>query len=142
VAIENLAATNRRVRAGVTASAVLMAILGGMLLFAPGETSGWLIAGTRDEVIAQLLGAALLGFAAANWIARRAALGGIYGRAIVAGNHAHVTIGAVVLVKYGLGRGTQSGAFWVVTALYVLGAVFFNYLLFFSSGLRPPATKG
>ena len=39
MAIENLAATNRRVRADITASAVLMAILGGMLLFAPDETS-------------------------------------------------------------------------------------------------------
>ena len=117
-----------------------MMIVGGMLLFAPDETSGWLLSGTRSGVTAQLLGAALLGFAAANWTARGAALGGIYGRAIVAGNHAHVTIGALVLVKHTLASNGQSAALWLLTAVYVLGAVFFNYLLFFSSGLRLPAT--
>ena len=71
-----------------------------------------------------------------NWIARGSALGGIYGRAVVAGNQTHLVIGALVLVKRGIDGGADHPAYWVLTGLYVLGASFFLYLTFFSSGLR------
>ena len=71
-----------------------------------------------------------------NWIARGSALGGIYGRAVVAGNQTHLAIGALVLVKRGIDGGADHPAYWVLTGLYVLGASFFLYLTFFSSGLR------
>jgi hypothetical protein len=107
-----------------------------MLLFAPDEVSGLLVPDTAGPVLVQLLGAALLGCASANWIARGSALGGIYGRAVVAGNQTHLTIGALLLAKGGLDVGGHYPAYWLLTVLYVVGAVFFVYLTFFSSGLR------
>ena len=128
--------THQQVRAGVTVSALCFAVLGAMLLFAPEEAGGALMPDSRGHAIAQLLGAALLGFGAMNWIARGSALGGIYGRAVVAGNQTHLVIGALVLVRRGLDGGAGHTAYWVLTGLYVLGASFFVYLTFFSSGLR------
>ena len=70
-----------------------------------------------------------------NWIARGAALGGIYGRAVVVANQVHTTIGALVLVRYAISTGV-SPLYWAVTAFYVSAALFFSYLAFFSSGLK------
>lgn len=128
--------THQQVRAGVTVSALCFAGLGAMLLFAPEEVGESLVSELRGHVIAQLLGAVLLGFGAMNWIARSSALGGIYGRSVVAGNQTHLVIGALVLVKRGIDDGADHTAYWVLTGLYVLGASFFVYLTFFSSGLR------
>jgi hypothetical protein len=124
------------VRTGVTVSALCLAIVGAMLLFAPDEASSVLMPGCGHPVLVQLLGAALLGFGAANWIARGAALGGIYGRAVVAGNQTHLTVGALLLVKHIVDVGAPHPAYWVFTVLYVCGAAFFGYLTFFSSGFR------
>ena len=86
----------------MTVSAIGFAAFGLALLFAAEEVSGWLAPAAVDHPLMQLLGAALLGFAAMNWIARGSALGGIYGRAVVAGNQTHLTIGAILLVKHGV----------------------------------------
>ena len=67
--------TRGRIRAGVTLSALCFAIIGAMLLFAPNEVTGVLPPAADGQVLVQLLGAALLGFGAMNWIARGAALG-------------------------------------------------------------------
>ena len=58
--------THQQVRAGVTVSALCFALLGAMLLFAPEEVGGALMPESRGLAIAQLLGAALLGFGAMN----------------------------------------------------------------------------
>jgi hypothetical protein len=128
--------THPQVRAGMTASALCFAVLGAMLLFAPEEVGGALTTESRGHVIASLLGAALLGFGAINWIARGSVLGGIYGRAVVAANQTHLVIGALVLMKGGIDGGAHHASYWVLTGLYVLGASFFVYLTFFSSGLQ------
>ena len=124
------------VRSGMTVSAVCMALFGAMLLFAPNEVSRLLLSDVGGPVLAQLLGAALLGCASANWTARGSALGGIYGRAVVAGNQTHLTIGALLLLNSGFNAGAHHPAYWLLTVLYVVGAAFFVYLMFFSSGLR------
>ena len=127
---------HRLVRVGVTVSALCLAIFGALLLFAPAEVSGVLLPVAGRHPLVQLLGAALLGFGAMNWIARGAALGGIYGRAVVVGNQTHLMIGALLLVKGGIDDGPHHQTYWVLTGLYVLGAALFGYLAFFSSGLR------
>jgi hypothetical protein len=127
---------NRYVRAGVASSALCAAAFGTLLLFAPQEVSEALTPGRGDSPLIPLLGAALLGFGAMNWIARGSILGGIYGRAVVAGNQTHLTIGGLLLAKQGVGIGATNPAFWVLTGLYVFGAAFFGYLTFFSSGTR------
>lgn len=113
-----------------------MAIAGAVLVFSPREVGPWLMLSSGDPVILQVLGAALLGFGTANWTARGSLLGGIYGRAVVAGNQMHLMVGALLLVKRGLQVGAPHPAYWVLSALYVLGAGFFSYLMFFSSGMR------
>lgn len=127
---------DRRVRAGVTVSALCQSIVGAMLLFAPDEARRAIMPGSDATILVQLLGAALLGFGAASWTARGTILGGIYGRAVLAGNQTHLTIGALLLVKHGVEAGASQPMYWALTALYVFGAAFFTYLTFFSSGLR------
>ncbi|MGE0862927.1 MAG: hypothetical protein AB7P34_03410 [Vicinamibacterales bacterium] len=119
----------------VGASAIAFAVVGALLLFAPDEFSRAIIPSADGGPLMQVLGAALLGFASMNWLARGAALGGIYGRVVVAANQTHSTIGAIVLVKHGLAA-SGSPALWLVTGCYVLAASLFLYLSFFNSGLR------
>jgi hypothetical protein len=127
--------TRSRARAGVTASAIALAAFGVLLLFAPDEFTNALRVSAGGSVIVQVCAAAVLGFAAMNWTVRGSALGGIYGRAVVVGNQTHLMIGALLLVSGGIDA-PRSVAYWVVTGLYVCGAAFFSYLMFFSSGLR------
>ena len=68
-----------------------------MLVF-PHEVGAALMPAANADAAFQLLGAALMGFAAMNWTARGAALSGIYGRAVVVGNLMHLLVGAFVLV--------------------------------------------
>lgn len=128
--------THRRGRLGVMILALCFAVLGAMLLFAPDEVSHMMMPGATGGWMAQLLGAAFLGFGVMSWTARGSVLGGIYGRAVVAGNQTHLTIGALLLVKGGFELGVGNPAYWAFTGLYVLGAGYFGYLTFFSSGIR------
>ena len=123
------------IKSAVTLSALCFGILGVLLLFAPEEMASTLIPGAAGSPLVQLLGAALLGFGAMNWIARGSVLGGIYGRSVVAGNQTHLTIGALLLAKHGFVAG-GSPAYWALAGIYIVGAVLFLYLFFFSSGLR------
>jgi len=127
--------TPRQVRAAVTLSAVCCGVAGVVLLFAPAEVGDALTPGARAEVLLQLLGGALLGFGAMNWTARGLQLGGIYGRAVVAGNQTHLVVGALVLVRHAVSGAGIGAVYGMFTALYVLGAALFVYLAFFSSGL-------
>lgn len=123
-------------RLAATISALCLGIVGAVLLFAPVEAGDVLVPGSSRPVLVQLIGASLVGYGIANWTARGAALGGIYGRAVVAGNQAHLMIGAILLVQHGLQVGAPHPAYWVLTSLYVIGAAFFSYLMFFSSGIK------
>ena len=133
--------TRWRASAGVTVSSLCLAAFGALMLFAPGEVSEALTPSAGgppqagDNVIVQVCAAAVLGFAAMNWTARGSALGGIYGRAVVVANQTHLMIGALLLVSRGIDA-PRSPAYWVLAVLYICGAAFFSYLLFFSSGLK------
>jgi hypothetical protein len=121
----------------VALAALLMAATGLSFLFMPQEAEAALVPGaTGAKPLVQAFGAALLGFAAMNWTAKGSALGGIYGRAVVVANQTHLTIGAILLTTWGAGAGSVPAAYWVLTALYILGAAWFNWLTFFSSGIK------
>lgn len=115
-------------RAGVTSAAACLAIAGAALLFAPHEVAG-LIGVPGPDVLLQLFGAALLGLASMNHIARGSILGGIYGRAVVTADQVHFTIGALALCSHAV-RSPVEPVFWIAVATYAAGAVFFNLLLF------------
>lgn len=112
----------------VTIYAVLLLLIGSALLFAPEEFGAAIIQADSNQVLfVQLLGASCIGFGATNWVARHSLLGGIYGRAVVAGNQAFSLVGALVLLGYvsdGLGVG-----FWLLLAILVYGAGLYGVLL-------------
>lgn len=118
----------------VATYAVLLALCGGALLFVPSEVGSLVSGGAGGTpLLVQLLGAAFLGFAAATWVARHSLLGGIYGRAIVAGNQAFAVIGSLVLIG---GVPAEPGvAFWALLAILVMGAALFGWLMFKGPGL-------
>ena len=121
-------------RLALSASAALFGVSGLGMLFAPDDVAR-LLGLSAGAVLVQLLGAALLGIATLNWTARGLPVGGIYGRAVSAGNQVHAFIGAMVLIRYAFSTGGPA-AMWVLTAVYVLSAVYFSWLMFFSTGLR------
>lgn len=106
--------------------AALLAALGIAPLFLP-ELSG--VAGV--EPLTQLVGAGLIGFAVANWTGRGLVLGGIYGRALVAGNQAFALIGALVLVRPVFADPTAPSV--LLLAVLTFGAILYSVLLY-----RPP----
>lgn len=121
-------------RLALSASAVLFGVPGVGMLFVPDDVAR-LLGLSAGAVLVQLLGAALLGIAAMNWTARGLPLGGIYGRAVTAGNQVHAFIGAMVSIRYAFSTSAPA-AMWALTAVYVLAAVYFSWLMFFSTGLR------
>lgn len=127
--------TPHRVRIGMAISAIGLGAIGASLLFAPLETAGLLVVGPGNELILQLLGATFLGWGAANWLARGAVLGGIYGRAVVAGNNTQFTIAALLLLKRAATTAGPAAPLWGLVVPFAAGAAFFGYLMYFSPGL-------
>lgn len=120
--------SRERVKLLVGISGVCLAAAGLVFLFAGAEAVGAVWGSPAPEPLPSLLGAAFLGFASMNWIARHNLLGGIYGRAVVVSNQTHLTVGAVVLVKHCLAHGGSTWL-WFLSALYVAGAVVFTALM-------------
>lgn len=112
----------------VTAHAILLVLTGAALVFVPEEIgrSAWPKSAT--EAFAQLLGAAMLGFGAANWVARQALLGSIYGRAVVVGNQVFSLVGALALLDTVWAEWDLD--VWALFAILVYGAVLHSVLLF------------
>ena len=114
--------------------AVTLGLTGLGLLFVPGlltvtpqpETGGSLL-------LVQLLGAAFLGLASANWTARESILGGIYGRAVVGGNQTFTFIGTLVVISSF--PENPSPVFLWVFAVLLFGMVLFSILQFRPSWL-------
>ena len=112
----------------VTLFAVLQIIAGLGLLFVPDAFLTFEAGDASDaDVVAQLVGAAFIGFGAANWIARAAPLGGIYGRAVVVGNQAFSLIGSLILLT-NIPTDPPAG-FWLVLLLLVSAAILHGSLL-------------
>jgi len=112
------------------ASALLLALAGVSLLFAPIELLARLAPGTPPSAawIAQLLGAAWLGLAAMNWTTRFTMVGGIYGRAVVTANAMTYFASAMTLLHV-----VRAGASTMVIVLAVVALVMaatYGYLLF------------
>lgn len=112
--------------------AVYLGASGALLLFAPDEVGRAL--GSAAGPLLQLLGGALMGLGAADWLVRHSPLGGVYGRAVVTANQLHFTVGALVLAKHSFGA-AEPGAHWLLTGAHLLGALFFNWLVY-GSGPR------
>ena len=85
----------------MTASSLILGIIGLGLSFLPLEIASYIEAGTNSISIIsfQLMGALYLGFAMINWMSRSSIFGGIYNKPIVIGNFMHFGVGALALLK-------------------------------------------
>ena len=85
----------------MSASAIVMAVLGLIATFAPQETLAAL--GSTSDGLAVLLvqvaGALYLGWAMANWMSRANLIGGIYNRPVALGNFLHCSVVALASLK-------------------------------------------
>lgn len=82
-----------------------------------------------DAPAIQLLNAAFLGFALANWMAKDNMIGGIYARPIAAGNFLHFGVGTIALFKAIIPGNLDPGM--IVAAIgYGLFAIGFGWLVF------------
>ena len=116
-------------------SAVVLAIVGLAATFLPQEILQYAGASGSglDVVIVQLAGAAFLGFAMLNWMARANVIGGIYSRPIALGNFLHFTVAGLAMVKAALG-GARSVEIVIGAVVYVVFAAAFGVLLFTHPG--------
>lgn len=112
-------------------SALVMAVIGLALSFAPEEVSVAVGVGTSEPstIVLQLCGALYCGFALMNWMAKGTVLGGIYGRPIVIGNLVHFTVGGLAIMKMA-STGPAHAFWWVLAGGYILLAALFGYVMF------------
>lgn len=113
------------------ASAIFFGGMGAAASFLPVEILTFLDPGHNRALatVVQLLGAALIGFAMLNWMARGAPAGGIYGRPILLGNFVHVAVAGIALLKVAAAGGMPPLGV-VLTAVYVGFAVAFGLVMF------------
>ncbi|MEP7027268.1 MAG: hypothetical protein ABI960_01610 [Candidatus Eisenbacteria bacterium] len=121
----------------MTGSAALLAATGLACLFAPDVVGRITGAGAVPDVLLQLIGGGLLGFASLNWISRYARLGGIYGRPVVVANFTHALIGALTLARSAFGP-PHGAAFWIALVVYGTLALAFGILFFGSAAPADP----
>ncbi|MEM1269301.1 MAG: hypothetical protein AAGI08_04545 [Bacteroidota bacterium] len=120
----------------VAGYAVLLVITGLSLLFSPESFDPTLDLDRRaGKPLVQVLGAACIGFAVACWTARRALLGGIYGRAVVSGVQVFTFIGFLVLITQL--SAPVSTAFWALLILLAFGMALFSWFLFGGTPVEP-----
>lgn len=122
----------------LASSAVLLAILGLILNFLPSEIA---LLFSMQVILPfqwflQLMGALYFAFAMVNWMAKGAAIGGIYNKPVAIGNFTHFTIGALSLVKVVAAETQVHIIVWILAALYCLFAILFG-IIFFGKGLPP-----
>lgn len=84
-------------------------------------------------LLLSLFGAAYLGFAILNWMAREKLIGGIYSRPVAIGNFAHFLAGGIVLIKF-LPSASSLVFFGPLAAVFALLAGAFGYVVFSRGG--------
>lgn len=87
--------------------------------------------------LAELYGAALFGLSLTCWFARTMLLGGVYGKAIVAGGFGHALVGVFALL-HAVRAASANTFLWLACALYALLALAFGALMF-GAGPRAPS---
>ena len=115
----------------MSVSAIVLGTIGLLLSFLPDEILQY--AGVSSvsflPVILQVLGAAYLGFAMLNWMARGNLLGGVYSRPVAIGNLMHFIVGGMALLKAAY-AGPESVALWIAGAVYAVLAILYASVTF------------
>jgi hypothetical protein len=115
----------------MVASAVFMGTAGIAASFLPHEilNSIGVDATGVAPLIVQTMGALYLGYAIMNWMSKGIIIGGIYARPLALGNFTHFAVGALALIK-GASHIEEMRILWAATAIYIVFAVLFGYILF------------
>jgi hypothetical protein len=115
----------------MTATALVLALLGIGALFAPQELLTYLGAPSTGFLppLVQLLAAALLGLAMTDWMAKGSKVGGIYNRPIAVGNLMHFVVGAITLIHFSA-HGQVPVAVIAIAVVYTLLAIAFGVVVF------------
>ncbi len=116
----------------MTASAVVMGIVGIVLTFAPDLVVARLgIETTRTSIfVAQLLGALYFAFAMLNWMSKANLIGGIYNRPVAVANLTHFLIAGLALVKGVISNPDLPYVIWAAALIYALFGLLFGIILF------------
>jgi hypothetical protein len=120
------------------ATAIVLGLAALALIFAPELVLARFAIEPATAVLplAQLYGAALFGLALTAWMARTMLLGGIYGKAVVAGGFGHSLVGVFALV-HAVRASSDNRFLWTACAIYALLALGFANLMF---GRGPKST--
>jgi len=112
-------------------SAVFLGLVGGAATFMPQELAAHHGAPANSQLVLvfQIAGAAYLGFAILNWMARDVLIGGIYSRPLALGNFLHFSVVAITLLRVMAG-GVWSHSTVIATLIYAVFAVWFGLVLF------------
>lgn len=123
----------------MAASAIVLGLAGIAASFGPHEILSALdvTPSAALPLLVQLLGAAFLGFAMLNWMAKDSLIGGIYNRPVAIGNLVHFLVGALALVKFVIGgAGHAPTLTMAATAVYAVFTIAFATILFRSPVAR------
>ena len=125
----------------MSASALVLALLGLPCIFAPDMVLKQLTGGTSAaaELLVQVTGALYMGFAGLNWMGRANLIGGIYGRPVAIGNLMHFLVAAIALLKFAP-QASPPAPVWVLAAVYAILAAAFG-LIVFGNPLRAAGPK-
>ncbi len=115
----------------MSASALVLGLLGVLGSFAPDHVLAWLAAPATPVLLltVQVLGALYLGFAALNWMTRHSLIGGIYSRPVVAGNLMHFLTAGLAMARLVAGA-PQLAGLWPLAMAYAAFAAAFGVVLF------------
>lgn len=123
----------------MTSSSIVLGLAGIFALLSPDLLLPVQAAAGTASLLVQLMGALYFSLALMNWTAKDSAIGGIYARPVSLANFSHFFIGALVLGKYLLSNEFNLTIF-VVTAVYVIFAACFYWLVFRATGITSPSS--
>lgn len=124
----------------LSASAIVLFVIGAAGLFAPQEVSGALDPVTAHPLIMQIGASALLGFALLNWMSRSNRLGGIYGRPLGIANLLLFAASSLSIWK-AAAHEAMPIAVIAMSAVFSALAIAFAWLIFASDPLRGSAPR-
>lgn len=121
----------------MTASAIVMALGGIVLTFAPELPLAQLGLPTTGIalLLGQIVGGLYFAFAMLNWMLKDSTIGGIYNRPALVSNLSHFVIAGLAILRY-VSTGQAPLLLWGVAGVYTLLGVGFGLLL-----LRHPQQK-
>ena len=113
------------------ASALAIGAIGLALSFLPEEILSYYGAESEwgSELVLQITGAAYVGFAVMNWMARDILIGGIYSRPLAMGNFVHFVVVTITLLKVLL-DGHVRVEVVIAFVVFAVFAVWFGFVAF------------